>query len=51
MSLLFIFCVLRGHKPHPGTDGWQPVKRAVPGGFIWLCCCSRCGLAYWEGKP
>ncbi len=50
MSLAFIICMVLGHKQDPETADWQPVRHAVPGGFIWLCCCSRCGLAYWEGS-
>ncbi len=50
MSLLFVICMLRGHRQDPTTKGWRPVKRTTDGWTIWLCACSRCGLAYWDGE-
>ncbi|KKN05825.1 hypothetical protein LCGC14_1083330 [marine sediment metagenome] len=49
MSLAFIICMVRGHN-RQRLEEWQPVKHAVPGGWIWLAMCSRCRLAYWETK-
>jgi hypothetical protein len=40
------YCAEYGHNPDPNIG----IKASAPLSFIWLRCCVRCGLAYFENQ-